>query len=226
MVQDRILKAVADGTSFGTPTRLENELGGMILDHHPYAERIRFVSSGTEAAMSAIRLARGVTGKTKILKFEGCYHGHVDALLVKAGSGGDPRYIHVRRRSRGVRPSAGPAAERPRRPRGDHEGACGRPGGGGHRAIPANNGLLIQDPSFLQGVRDLCDKYGVLLLFDEVISGFRVAFGGAAEYYGIRPDVMAFGKIIGGGMPVGRMRLPQTSWTTWPLWALFTRRAP
>jgi len=205
VVQDRILRAVKDGTSFGTPTRLENELGSMILENHPYAERIRFVSSGTEAAMSAIRLARGVTGKNKILKFDGCYHGHVDALLVKAGSG---------LATLGTSTSAGvpeayaretlvlplndlEALEATMKEHGDDLAVVAI------EPIPANNGLLIQDPSFLQGVRDLCDKYGVLLLFDEVISGFRVAFGGAAEYYGIQPDVMAFGKIIGGGMPVG-----------------------
>jgi len=204
-VQERILKAVQDGTSFGTPTRLENELGGMILDHHPFAERIRFVSSGTEATMSAIRLARGVTGRDKVLKFEGCYHGHVDALLVKAGSG---------LATLGTSTSAGvpdayvretivlplndlEALEVTMKTHADDLAVVVI------EPIPANNGLLIQDASFLQGVRDLCDRYGVLLLFDEVISGFRVAFGGAAEYYGIRPDVMAFGKIIGGGMPVG-----------------------
>lgn len=205
VVQERIMKAVADGTSFGTPTRLENELGGLILDHHPFAERIRFVSSGTEAAMSAIRLARGVTGRSKILKFDGCYHGHVDALLVKAGSG---------LATLGTSTSAGvpeayaretlvlplndlDALEATMKQYADDLAVVAI------EPIPANNGLLIQDPAFLQGVRDLCDRYGVLLLFDEVISGFRVAFGGAAEYYGIRPDVMAFGKIIGGGMPVG-----------------------
>ena len=204
-VQDRIMQAVSKGTSFGTPTRLENELGGLILDHHPFAERIRFVSSGTEAAMSAIRLARGVTGKSKILKFDGCYHGHVDALLVKAGSG---------LATLGTSTSAGvpeayaretlvlplndlDALETTMKQYADDLAVVAI------EPIPANNGLLIQDPAFLQGVRDLCDRYGVLLLFDEVISGFRVAFGGAAEYYGIRPDVMAFGKIIGGGMPVG-----------------------
>ena len=204
-VQERIMSAVANGTSFGTPTRLENELGGLILDNHPFAERIRFVSSGTEAAMSAIRLARGVTGKSKILKFDGCYHGHVDALLVKAGSG---------LATLGTSTSAGvpeayaretlvlplndlEALEATMKQYADDLAVVAI------EPIPANNGLLIQDPGFLQGVRDLCDKYGVLLLFDEVISGFRVAFGGAAEYYGIQPDVMAFGKIIGGGMPVG-----------------------
>ena len=199
------MSAVSNGTSFGTPTRLENELGGLILDNHPFAERIRFVSSGTEAAMSAIRLARGVTGKSKILKFDGCYHGHVDALLVKAGSG---------LATLGTSTSAGvpeayaretlvlplndlEALEATMKKYADDLAVVAI------EPIPANNGLLIQDPGFLQGVRDLCDKYGVLLLFDEVISGFRVAFGGAAEYYGIQPDVMAFGKIIGGGMPVG-----------------------
>ena len=155
--------------------------------------------------MSAIRLARGVTGKTKILKFEGCYHGHVDALLVKAGSG---------LATLGTSTSAGVPEAYAREtlvlPLNDLEALEATMKEHANdlavvaiEPIPANNGLLIQDPSFLQGVRDLCDKYGVLLLFDEVISGFRVAFGGAAEYYGIRPDVMAFGKIIGGGMPVG-----------------------
>lgn len=204
-VQERIMQAVTQGTSFGTPTRLENELGALILDHHPFAERIRFVSSGTEAAMSAIRLARGVTGKSKILKFDGCYHGHVDALLVKAGSGlatlgtstsaGVPEAYA---RETLVLPLNDLGALEATMKQYAHELAVVA-----IEPIPANNGLLIQDPAFLQGVRDLCNQYGVLLLFDEVISGFRVAFGGAAEYYGIEPDVMAFGKIIGGGMPVG-----------------------
>ena len=204
-VQERIMSAVSKGTSFGTPTRLENELGGLILDNHPFAERIRFVSSGTEAAMSAIRLARGVTGKSKILKFDGCYHGHVDALLVKAGSGlatlGSSTSAGVPEayaRETLVLPLNDlDALETTMKQYADDLAVVAI------EPIPANNGLLIQDPAFLQGVRDLCDRYGVLLLFDEVISGFRVAFGGAAEYYGIRPDVMAFGKIIGGGMPVG-----------------------
>ena len=227
VVQDRILRAVKDGTSFGTPTRLENELGSMILENHPYAERIRFVSSGTEAAMSAIRLARGVTGKNKILKFDGCYHGHVDALLVKAGSG---------LATLGTSTSAGvpeayaretlvlplndlEALEATMKEHGDDLAVVAI------EPIPANNGLLIQDPSFLQGVRDLCDKYGVLLLFDEVISGFRVAFGArrsttaSARCDGLRQDHRR--RNAGGGL----CRFRGESWTMWRRWGPSTRRA-
>ena len=204
-VQDRIMEAVSNGTTFGAPTRLENELGGLIVDHHPYVERVRFVSSGTEAAMSAIRLARGVTGRAKIIKFDGCYHGHVDSLLVKAGSG---------LATLGTSSSAGVPEAYAREtlvlPLNDLEAVeqCVHEFRGeiavmAIEPIPANNGLLIQDPDFLRGLRKICDREGILLFFDEVISGFRVAFDGAAGYYGIRPDVLAFGKIIGGGMPVG-----------------------
>ncbi|MDC1486687.1 glutamate-1-semialdehyde 2,1-aminomutase [Flavobacteriales bacterium] len=204
-VEERIIEAVRNGTTFGTPTRLENELGSLIVDHHPYVEQIRFVSSGTEAAMSAIRLARGVTGRSKIIKFDGCYHGHVDSLLVKAGSG---------LATLGTSSSAGVpesyAQETLVLPLNDLEALeqCvleykDEIAVIAIEPIPANNGLLIQDESFLHGLRSICDREGILLLFDEVISGFRVAFDGAAGYYGIRPDVLAFGKIIGGGMPVG-----------------------
>ncbi len=204
-VEERIIEAVRKGTTFGTPTRLENELGSLIIDHHPYVEQIRFVSSGTEAAMSAIRLARGVTGRSKIIKFDGCYHGHVDALLVKAGSG---------LATLGTSSSAGVPEAYAREtlvlPLNDLEAVeqCvlaykDEIAVIAIEPIPANNGLLIQDESFLRGLRTICDREGILLLFDEVISGFRVAFDGAAGFYGIRPDVMAFGKIIGGGMPVG-----------------------
>jgi glutamate-1-semialdehyde 2,1-aminomutase len=200
-----ITETAAKGSSFGAPTRLENMLAELILSNHRYVEKIRFVSSGTEAAMSAIRLARGYTGKDKIIKFEGCYHGHVDSLLVKAGSG---------LATLGTSSSAGVpevyANETIVVPLNDKaalEAAV-------HtyknqiavmaiEPIPANNGLLLQDGDFLRFLREVCTREGILLLFDEVISGFRVGFEGAAGYYGIQPDVICFGKIIGGGMPVG-----------------------
>ncbi len=204
-VVSAVTESVANGSSFGAPTLLENELATLILSNHKYIEKIRFVSSGTEAAMSAIRLARGYTGRDKIIKFEGCYHGHVDSLLVKAGSG---------LATLGTSDSAGIpeayAKETIVLPLNDIDAV--------KRAvetyknqiaviaiepIPANNGLLIQDVQFLRDLRTICTEEGIVLLFDEVISGFRVGFEGAAGYYGIQPDVMAFGKIIGGGLPVG-----------------------
>lgn len=206
---DEVLQAIHEtienGTSFGAPTRLENELAELIISNHKYLEKIRFVSSGTEAVMSAIRLARGVTGRDKIIKFEGCYHGHVDSLLVKAGSG---------LATFGVSTSAGIpesfAAETIVIPLNepfaleeileqhykDVAAIIIEP-------IPANNGLLIQNKSFLQYLRTKCDEFGSLLIFDEVISGFRAGFEGAAGKYDIQPDIITFGKIVGGGLPVG-----------------------
>lgn len=200
-----VQETVAKGSSFGAPTRLENELADLILKNHSYVEKIRFVSSGTEAAMSAIRLARGYTGRDKIIKFEGCYHGHVDALLVKAGSG---------LATLGTSSSAGvPQAyvnETIVLPLNDKEALeealttyKGQIAVVAIEPIPANNGLLLQEGDFLKYLREVCTREGILLLFDEVISGFRVGFEGASGYYGIQPDVIAFGKIIGGGMPVG-----------------------
>lgn len=203
-VRKQITKALANGTSFGTPTPSGNEIGKLILDNHRFLDKIRFVSSGTEAVMSAIRLARGYTNKPKIIKFDGCYHGHVDSLLVKAGSG---------LATFGVSTSAGipealsketivlplndlKAVEKVLSKRKDVAAIIIEP-------IPANNGLLIQDKAYLKGLRKLCTKYKTLLIFDEVISGFRVGFEGAAGYYNIQPDLITFGKIIGGGMPVG-----------------------
>lgn len=204
-VVERVQATVAKGMSFGTPTPHDNLIGKLMLDHHRYIDMVRFVSSGTEAVMSAIRLARGVTGRNKILKFEGCYHGHVDALLVKAGSGlvtfgistsaGIPESFA---RETLVVPLADPEAlEAALREHADDLAAIII------EPIPANNGLLLQDRSFLQLLRQKADEYGCLLIFDEVISGFRVGFEGAAGYYDIRPDILTFGKIIGGGMPVG-----------------------
>ncbi|NBC09948.1 MAG: glutamate-1-semialdehyde 2,1-aminomutase [Bacteroidetes bacterium] len=204
-VRELVTETVAKGTSFGTPTRLGNELGKLITSNNKYIDKIRFVSSGTEAVMSALRLARGITGKSKVIKFEGCYHGHVDSLLVKAGSG---LATFGESTSAGIPESF--AHETIVLPLDDrklldktlqehHEDiACIIV-----EPVPANNGLLLQDRSFLECLRLKCYKYGVLLIFDEVISGFRVGFEGAAGHYGIQPDIITYGKIIGGGMPVG-----------------------
>lgn len=204
-VREQVLETVARGTSFGTPTALGVELGRLILENHRYLEKIRFVSSGTEAVMSAVRLARGATGRNKVVKFEGCYHGHVDSLLVKAGSG---LATFGESTSAGIPPSF--IAETLVLPLGDavrldecleqfgHDIACVI-----IEPIPANNGLLLQDRSFLEGLRKRCSEHGILLIFDEVISGFRTGFEGASGHYGIQADILTFGKIIGGGMPVG-----------------------
>jgi len=197
--------AVALGSSFGAPTEKENQLAGLILDNHKYVEKIRFVSSGTEAVMSAIRLARGYTGKNKIIKFEGCYHGHVDGLLVSAGSG---------LATLGTSSSAGVPEAYAREtivvPLNDVEALTGAMEKYREdlacviiEPIPANNGLLLQDGQFLRTLRQMTEQYNTLLIFDEVISGFRVGFEGAAGYYDIQPDIITFGKIIGGGLPVG-----------------------
>ena len=204
-VYNSIVEALQKGASFGAPTMLENELAELILSRNPFIDKIRFVSSGTEAVMSALRLARGYTGKNKVLKFDGCYHGHVDSMLVQAGSG---------LATLGTSSSAGVpeayAAETLVVPLNDLEAlkecfetyhadlACAI-----IEPIPANNGLLLQDGDFLLQLRELCTQYDVLLFFDEVISGFRVGFNGAAEMLGITPDIITYGKIIGGGLPVG-----------------------
>jgi len=204
-VRELVLETVKKGTSFGTPNRLGNQLGKLITENNRYIEKIRFVSSGTEAVMSAIRLARGITGKSKVIKFEGCYHGHVDSLLVKAGSG---LATFGESTSAGIPPSF--VNETLVLPLNDRKAldetlqqhsddiACIIV-----EPVPANNGLLLQNKSFLECLRKKCYKYGVLLIFDEVISGFRIGFEGAAGYYDIQPDIITYGKIIGGGMPVG-----------------------
>ncbi len=204
-IRESITETIAHGTSFGTPTKLGNKIGRLIIENHRYLDKIRFVSSGTEAVMSAIRLARGYTGRDKVVKFEGCYHGHVDSLLVKAGSGlatfgvstsaGIPKSLIEDTYVLGLNDLAGLEALLEEK---SHEISCII-----IEPIPANNGLLIQDNNFLAWVRQLCDRFDVLLIFDEVISGFRVGFEGAAGYYHIQPDIITFGKIIGGGMPVG-----------------------
>lgn len=206
---DNVLKKVSEvmqnGTSFGAPTELENELAELIISNHKFIEKIRFVSSGTEAVMSAIRLARGYTKRNKIIKFEGCFHGHADSVLVKAGSGlvtfgntssaGIPQSFVNETLVVSLDNEA--AVEQAFKEHGK-DVACII-----IEPIPANNGLLLQRKDFLQFLRDICTKNGSLLIFDEVISGFRVGFEGAAGYYGIKPDIMTFGKIIGGGFPVG-----------------------
>jgi glutamate-1-semialdehyde 2,1-aminomutase len=204
-VFESIVETLKNGSSFGAPTRKENELASFILERIPFIDKLRFVSSGTEAVMSAIRLARGYTGRNKIVKFDGCYHGHVDALLVNAGSG---------LATFGTSSSAGVpeafAQETLVLPLNDLEAlkSCFEDHGRDIACviiepIPANNGLLLQDNLFLNGLRALCSEFNILLIFDEVISGFRVAFGGASELYGIYPDIVTYGKIIGGGLPVG-----------------------
>jgi len=204
-VVDAVQRAAGKGLSYGAPCAEEVELASLVVDTVPHLEMVRFVSSGTEAVMSAVRLARGATGRDAIVKFTGCYHGHADYLLVAAGSGlatfGTPS-------SAGV-PSS--FAENTLLLPLDDEGAFRQlMAEHGHRVaavliepIPANNGLLLQRQEFLQALRDECDRHDSLLVFDEVISGFRVGPGGAAEKYGITPDLATYGKVIGGGMPVG-----------------------
>lgn len=206
---DFVLEAVDNtmrkGTSFGAPTKLENELANLILSNNPYIEKLRFVSSGTEAVMSAIRLARGYTKRNKILKFEGCYHGHVDSLLVKAGSG---LVTFGNSSSAGIPesfvnetisvPLNNLEAVKEAFERYSNQIACVI-----IEPVPANNGLLLQDKSFLNFLREICSVNQTLLIFDEVISGFRLSFSGAAGIYNIQPDIITYGKIIGGGFPVG-----------------------
>ena len=204
-VIEEIKKAAEDGTSYGAPTEREVELAQLICDAVPSIEMVRMVSSGTEAVMSAIRLARGYTGRDKIVKFEGCYHGHSDGLLVKAGSGA---------LTTGVPDSAGVPADYARNTLTASYNNCEELEGifkacGSELAaviiepVAGNMGVVLPDTAFLKLLRDLTARYGTLLIFDEVITGFRVAYSGAQGYFGITPDLSVFGKIIGGGMPVG-----------------------
>jgi len=204
-VREKVTETMQNGMSFGAPTALENELAELILKHNKYLQKLRFVSSGTEAVMSAIRLARGYTKRDKILKFEGCYHGHVDSLLVKAGSG---LVTFGETSSAGVPKSF--ADETIVVPLNDREALKlafeefkGQIAAVIIEPIPANNGLLLQEKEFLQYIREICTVNEALLIFDEVISGFRIGFEGAAGYYQIAPDIITYGKILGGGLPVG-----------------------
>ncbi|MCC7442878.1 MAG: glutamate-1-semialdehyde 2,1-aminomutase [Bdellovibrionales bacterium] len=202
---DAVKRAVGRGWSYGTAEPYSLELAELIVSKLPWVEKLRFVNSGTEAVMSALRLARGATGRPLVVKFDGCYHGHVDSMLVKAGSGlaemASPD-------SAGVSPQT--AAETLVAPLDDLSALTRLFDERGPEIaavivepMPANNGLLLQTPEFLKGMAALCKKHGALLIFDEVISGFRVAFGGMAEKTGIRPDLVTYGKVIGGGFPVG-----------------------
>jgi len=204
-VIEAVTTAAAKGTSFGAPCAQEVELAELVVDTVPFLEMVRFVSSGTEAVMSAVRLARGVTGRDAIVKFTGCYHGHADYLLVAAGSGlatfGTPSSAGVPASSAGhtlLLPLDDETAfRRLMTEHGDEIAAVIIEG------IPANNGLLPQSPGFVAALRDECSRHGAMLIFDEVITGFRLGPDGAAGHYGIEPDLVTYGKIIGGGMPVG-----------------------
>jgi len=205
VVIDAIRAAATRGVSFGIPNPLEVEMAELICRWVPSIEKVRMVNSGTEATMSCLRLARGFTGRDKIIKFEGCYHGHVDSLLVQAGSGA---LTHGRPDSAGV--PAEFAALTISVPFNDIEAvrAAFRENAKTIAAIilepiPANAGLYFPRENFLQALRDECDRHGAVLIFDEVMTGFRVARGGAQELFGIRPDLTALGKVIGGGLPVG-----------------------
>jgi glutamate-1-semialdehyde 2,1-aminomutase len=204
-VMDAVMRAVRDGTTFGAPCAAEVELAERLVAAYPGLEQVRFVSSGTEAVMSAIRVARAFTGRDLIVKFSGCYHGHADHLLVAAGSG---LATFGRPSSAGV-PESFTACTRVL-PLDDDEAVRQLFAREGERVaaviiepVPANHGLLLQRREFLTGLRSLTSQHGTLLIFDEVISGFRLARGGAAQLVNIVPDLATFGKVIGGGMPVG-----------------------
>lgn len=204
-IRESVQKACEKGLSFGCATEIEVEMAEFICEHIPHIEMIRMVNSGTEAVMSAIRTARGFTGRDKIIKFAGCYHGHSDAMLVSAGSGvmtsgvpdsaGVPKgctqdtMTAIYNDLKSVEQLLASAPE-------EVAAVIVEP-------VGANMGVVPPAEGFLEGLRSLCDKFGALLIFDEVITGFRLAFGGAAEYFHVRPDLVTYGKIIGAGMPVG-----------------------
>ena len=204
-VVEAVAAACARGTSYGAPCVPEIELAEEVVAAYPGLEQVRFVSSGTEAVMSAIRLARGATGRELIVKFSGCYHGHADHLLVAAGSGlvtfGQPSSAGVPKAfaelTRVLPLDDEAALDALFSAEGDRIAAVIIEG------VPANNGMLLQRREFLEALRAHCNRHGALLIFDEVITGFRVGPGGAAAHYGITPDLSTFGKVIGGGMPVG-----------------------
>lgn len=204
-VVEAVRTAAASGLSFGAPCRQEVELAELLTSAVPHLEMVRCVSSGTEAVMSAVRLARGATGRDDIVKFDGCYHGHADHLLVSAGSGlatfGTPSSAGVPEAFAGhtvVLPLDDEAAFTELMAARGHEIAAVIIEG-----VPANAGLLVQRPEFMRTIRDQCTRNGALLILDEVITGFRLGPNGAAGLYGVQPDLATYGKVIGGGMPVG-----------------------
>ena len=204
-VKESVLKACEKGLSFGCATAIEVEMAEFICAHIPHVDMVSMVNSGTEAVMSAVRVARGFTGKNKIIKFAGCYHGHSDAMLVSAGSGvmtsGVPDSAGV---PKGCTEDTMTAVYNDLDSvRALMEQADGQTAAVIVEAVGANMGVVPPKKGFLEGLRKLCDEYGALLIFDEVITGFRLAFGGAAEYFGVTPDLVTYGKIIGAGMPVG-----------------------
>ncbi len=204
-VVNALKKAAEKGTSFGAPTPLEVELATMVRRAYPSMEIMRMVNSGTEATMSAIRAARGFTGRDKVVKFEGCYHGHADGLLVKAGSGAA---------TFGVPTSPGVPKDYARNtitlPYNDlraFKKICEKTGKSIScviiEPVVGNSGCILPKPGYLEGLRKVTKKYGILLIFDEVMTGFRVSYGGAQKAYKIKPDITCLGKVIGGGLPVG-----------------------
>ncbi len=204
-VTEALIEATKKGTSYGIPTELETKIAKLAIEMVPNIDKIRFVNSGTEACMSAVRLARGYTGKDKIIKFAGCYHGHSDAFLIQAGSGavtfGTPnspgvtagtvkdtllaQYNNLEEVKRIIKANDGDIAAIIIEP------------------VAGNMGCIIPEESFIKGLRQLCDEHNILLIFDEVMTGFRLAKGGAQETLGIKADLICFGKVIGGGLPVG-----------------------
>ena len=209
-VLERVQAACERGLSFGAPNLMETELAEKIAAIYPHVEQVRFTSSGTESAMSALRLARGYSGKTKIIKFEGCYHGTADSLLVKAGSAalafGTPSSAGVPEdlaRHTLVAQFNDLESVKQLLEANPGEVACVM-----IEPIPGNMNLIMPADGFLRGLRELCTEHDTLLIFDEVMSGFRVALGGAQQVTGVTPDLTAFGKVIGGGMPVGAIAGP------------------
>jgi len=205
MIREAVIKAMENGTSFGAPTAREVEIAELITSMVPSVEKVRMVNSGTEATMSAIRVARGFTGRDKFIKMEGHYHGHGDSFLISAGSGaitmGNPD-------SPGV--TKGTAKDTLLAPYNDLEAIetlvaanKGEIAAVILEPVPGNMGLVIPKEGYLEGLRKICDREGIVLIFDEVMTGFRLAKGGAQELFGIKPDMTTLGKIIGGGLPVG-----------------------